>query len=104
MTNLARHMSSDDMEMAKKMGFLNADGTPKAGAMKSIPEGASTTLTAAFDPRMKDHNGGYLVDNQPIEVGSMGPSGIQLEGYAVDMDDAQRLWDLSNKLAGENFK
>lgn len=87
--------------------FFNDDGTPKV-YFKTIPEGASTTLTAAFDPRMEAINGSYLSDCQvpPVQEsdGTMDALGVDaLAPYAVDKASARRLWDLTNKLTGENF-
>lgn len=88
-------------------GFFNEDGTPKF-TYKTIPEGASTTLTAAFDPRMDSLNGTYLSDCQvPPKQGSdftMEAIGVQaLAPYAIDKASARRLWDLTNKLTNEKF-
>ncbi|KAJ6527183.1 NAD-P-binding protein, partial [Mycena capillaripes] len=47
------------------LGFLKSDGQPNTDKVtwKSIPEGAATTVAAAFDPRLEDKPGSYLVDS-----------------------------------------
>ncbi|WOO82719.1 short-chain dehydrogenase TIC 32 [Vanrija pseudolonga] len=108
MTNLSRHLTQEDFSAFS--AFWNEDGSPKPGLFKSIPQGAATTVTAAFDPRWEKHNGVYLVDSQiapdlpttggeDLLVGGMG----YILPYAKDKKAALRLWDLTNKITGENF-
>jgi len=61
---------------------------------KSIDQGASTTMVAAFDHKLKPDDGMFLSDCQPIE-----PS-----AWAVDEKSAQRLWLLSQDLTGCEFQ
>jgi len=91
------------MERLVTIGFLNPDRTPNMAMAKTLEQGASTTLTAAFDPRMDKINGWHLYDNQPAKIGASDGRLTQLHNYAVDKEAAKRLWDLSNKLVGENF-
>nr|GAT52502.1 NAD(P)-binding protein [Mycena chlorophos] len=54
----------DGPRIGKGAGMLDATGQPSPafGAWKSIPQGASTMLVAAFDPRLEDSPGAYLSD------------------------------------------
>jgi len=61
---------------------------------KSIDQGASTTMVAAFDPKLKPEDGMFLSDCQLIS-----PS-----AWAVDERSAQRLWQLSQDLTGCEFQ
>jgi hypothetical protein len=47
------------------LGLLGPDGLPNTEKMqwKTIPQGAATTLTAAFDPRLNSQPGAYLDDS-----------------------------------------
>jgi NAD(P)-dependent dehydrogenase (short-subunit alcohol dehydrogenase family) len=109
-TNLGRHLTEEDMK-GFAASFFNEDGSPKDGVhFKSIPAGASTTLVAAFDPAMKRQSGRYLADCQvatekaagadPFEnltaVGTVAP-------YALDKAAAERLWKVTEEMAGETF-
>ncbi|TXT10725.1 hypothetical protein VHUM_02230 [Vanrija humicola] len=108
-TNLSRHLTEEDFKGFST--FFNADGSAKPGIFKSIPQGAATTVTAAFDPRWDSQNGVYLVDSQVAPDVPEGESDNLLSvpgmGYiypfAKDKKSAQRLWELTNKITGENF-
>ncbi|TXT10970.1 hypothetical protein VHUM_01721 [Vanrija humicola] len=107
-TNLGRHLEEGDI--AALSSFFNEDGTPNMslGFWKSIPEGATTTITAAFDPRWEKQNGAYLVNSQVAPLQKAGeeiPYGTEniLALWADDDKSAERLWELTNKLTNENF-
>lgn len=107
MTNLSRSLEEEDFAMWKP--YLNDDFTPKEGfnVFKSIPEGAATTLTGAFDPRMSEVNGSYLANSQVAEDAVSGESIIEgmakVQPFAKDKTTAQKLWDLTNQLLGTSF-
>ncbi|CAK9785535.1 NAD(P)-binding protein [Cutaneotrichosporon oleaginosum] len=108
-TNLGRHLTEEDMKgMVSR--FFNEDGTPKANMFfKSIPQGASTTLVAAFDPALKSLNGTYLADCQVAEKKETGDPMQSLEDaafvapYAVDKSAAERLWGVTEEMVNEKF-
>lgn len=59
-TNLANSIS---MEEKIATGMYKADGSPgDKYAWKSIPQGAATTMVAAFDPTIAPQSGSYLSD------------------------------------------
>lgn len=60
---------------------------------KTIAEGTSTTVVAAFDPRIEKRNEFY-VDDCKIDDEAVKP-------YAVDNANAEKLWKLSEKLVGQ---
>jgi hypothetical protein len=77
---------------------LDKDGNPvdsEALVWKTIPQGASTTIVAAFDPRIEPRSGYYLQDCNIDDVA--------VKPYAVDDANAERLWKLSEELVGEKF-
>ncbi|KAJ7851075.1 NAD-P-binding protein [Mycena olivaceomarginata] len=77
-------------------GFLDQDGRPNvAHAWKTIPQGASTTVTAAFDPRLNDKPGAYL-DDCVVANEKIAP-------HSSDPANAEKLWDLTEKIIGEKF-
>ncbi|KAK7044610.1 short-chain dehydrogenase/reductase family protein [Favolaschia claudopus] len=79
-------------------GILNADGTPNTNSQfpfKTIPQGAATTVVAAFDTRIEDHPGSYLVDGV-LAADKAAP-------HSVDPENAKKLWDLTEQIVGEKF-
>lgn len=108
-TELARDA---DMELFKQMGFFDERGNMRPevlASLKTIPQGAATTIWCATSPLL-DHIGGvYCEDGDVAEldlgnaIGSngLGTSGVQL--YSLDESNAKKLWDLSAKMTGIVF-
>ncbi|KAJ7231031.1 hypothetical protein B0H12DRAFT_1240046 [Mycena haematopus] len=76
-------------------GILDADGKPLSGAnakykIKTIPQGAATTIVAAFDPRIAGKPGAYLADC--VE------DNATVAPHCLDPVTAERLWILTEKL------
>ncbi|SNR46938.1 SDR family NAD(P)-dependent oxidoreductase [Flavobacterium sp. ov086] len=102
-TELAREAS---LELFQKMGLCDADGNilPKILAnLKTIPQGAATTVWCATSPLLENIGGVYCED---VEVASIStePSvtpGVKL--YSLDEDNAKRLWLLSEEMTGIIF-
>jgi NAD(P)-dependent dehydrogenase (short-subunit alcohol dehydrogenase family) len=95
MTNLARNI---DWEFFKKQGFVDENLKPIDSPglrWKSIPQGASTTVIAAFDPSIAERSGAYLNDGKVDDEA--------VKAYAIDEGNAEKLWALSEKLVGEKF-
>ncbi|KZV80926.1 putative short-chain dehydrogenase [Exidia glandulosa HHB12029] len=61
---------------------------------KTLAQGASTTLVAALDPALKEHNGAYLADCQVAPT---------LCPAAQQADLPEKLWRLSETLVNETF-
>ncbi|KAF2267899.1 NAD(P)-binding protein [Lojkania enalia] len=94
-TNLGRYVS---MEMWKERGVLDEDGNLIPNGpfkLKQISQGTATTITAALDPNIADHSGGYLDDCQ------LAPQ--NLSEWATGKENADKLWALSEKLVGQTF-
>ncbi|MGX7668858.1 SDR family NAD(P)-dependent oxidoreductase [Flavobacterium pedocola] len=104
-TELAREAS---LELFQKMGFLDANGNmlPEIAArLKSIPQGAATTVWCATSPALDNIGGVYCedVDITPIaNENSVGTYGVEL--YSLDEANAKRLWDLSEQMTGIEFQ
>ncbi|CAK5267295.1 unnamed protein product [Mycena citricolor] len=81
----------------KELGILRPDGTPNLDMMKwkTIAQGAATTVTAAFDPRLDSLPGAYL-DDSTIANDEVAP-------HASDPAIAAKLWDATEALVGVNF-
>ncbi|KAJ7153996.1 hypothetical protein C8R43DRAFT_1186907 [Mycena crocata] len=78
-------------------GILHPDGTPNTDKFewKNIPQGAATTVAAAFDPRLEDKPGAYLVDSAEAND--------QIAPHTSDPANAEKLWTVTEHLIGENF-
>jgi NAD(P)-dependent dehydrogenase (short-subunit alcohol dehydrogenase family) len=109
-TELARDA---DMEFFKKLGFVDENGNihPEILAnLKTIPQGAATTVWCATSPQLNDIGGVYCEDADVAELASgdinetngYGVRGVQ--PYSVDESNAKRLWDLSEDMTGIAFK
>ena len=100
-TELGREAS---VELFQKMGFLDAEGNmlPELAArLKSIPQGAATTIWCATSPLL-DHIGGVYCEDADIaplaSEESIGIYGVQ--PYSLDETNAKKLWDLSEQMTG----
>jgi len=93
MTELQR---TTDMEwLAKQVEFRKKSGQP---GFKTVEQGASTALVAALDPKLGkpglNGQGMYLSDCQ------IAP---RVPPYALDKEEAEKLWVISEKLVGDEF-
>ncbi|KAJ7258747.1 hypothetical protein B0H12DRAFT_1232193 [Mycena haematopus] len=80
----------------QKLGLLDADGQPaKNKNFKTLGQGAATTVVAAFDPRLNDTPGAYLVDcvvaNEVVAP------------HAANAVNSDRLWTVTEQIIGEKF-
>lgn len=83
-TDLGRYMDRDTVKQLLKMG---GDAFAPDN-IKTVEQGAATTVWAATSPELRDHNGAFLADCRLAEPAS----------NAVDAVTAQRLWELSADL------
>ncbi|KAJ7478184.1 NAD-P-binding protein [Mycena latifolia] len=79
------------------IGVLDADGKPSTEKYewKTIPQGAATTIAAAFDTRLHDKPGAYLSDC--IEANQ------DRAPHTTDPDSAAKLWTVTEEIIGEKF-
>lgn len=69
--------------------------------MKSLEQGAATTLVAAVDKELEGKGGFYLHDCAVQEkTDSKVRGGPGVASYAMDEEKARQLWDISSKLVG----
>lgn len=109
-TELAR---GADMELFKQLGFVDDSGAiyPEILAkLKTIPQGAATTVWCATSPALEGIGGVYcddvdiadLAQSQPGHGNGMGVQGVQ--PYSLDEDSAKKLWELSEQLTDITFE
>jgi hypothetical protein len=70
---------------------------------KTPEQGAATTAWAATSPQLAGLGGLYLEDCDVAELAPEGAEGLAesgVRGYAVDREQAARLWTLSAQLTG----
>ncbi|KAJ7432154.1 hypothetical protein FB451DRAFT_1420771 [Mycena latifolia] len=91
------NQKEDAIPEMQALGILGPDGLPNTEKFewKTIPQGAATTVAAAFDPRLNDKPGAYL-DNSIVANEIVAP-------HSSDPANASRLWALTEKIIGETF-
>lgn len=86
-TNLQRHTGG------------RGSGTVPPELIKSVEQGAATSVFLATSPLVEGIGGRYFADCQEQEVVARRNPGLGgVARYAVDPDGAQRLWEISEKL------
>lgn len=110
-TDLGRE---EPIELFKQLGTHDANGDLKpevAATLKTIPQGAATTIWCATSPALNNIGGVYCenADIAELDMGNINhqydqPKTLRgVQPYSVDRDNALRLWDLSEKLLGFQF-
>ena len=103
-TELGREAS---LELFRDMGFCDAEGNilPEVlASLKTVPQGAATTVWCATSPLLDNVGGVYCedVDIAVLADGSGIPGGVM--PYSLDAANAKRLWKLSEELTGVTFE
>ncbi|ARK13204.1 SDR family NAD(P)-dependent oxidoreductase [Fibrella sp. ES10-3-2-2] len=113
-TELSRHVSKEDLQ---QYGLFDERGhvinDPVKG-LKSLSQGASTTVWCATSPKLTDLGGVYCenneiagLDNSPVTDSAEGLDRVTLmQGvmpYALEEETAKKLWTLSEALIGLTF-
>ncbi|MCC3762957.1 SDR family NAD(P)-dependent oxidoreductase [Glycomyces sp. TRM65418] len=95
LTPLQRHIPLAEQ---REMGWIDEDGNPPE-RFKTTEQGAATQTWAATSPQLDGLGGLYLED---CEVAEVTEEGRGVRPYAVDPDEATRLWAFSAELTGVN--
>jgi hypothetical protein len=69
----------------------------------TLEQGAATSVFVAVSPQLEGVSGRYFADCEEapvVEPGAAGGRGFGVAAYAIDPDNARRLWDLSLRLLG----
>ncbi|OJJ50413.1 hypothetical protein ASPZODRAFT_129039 [Penicilliopsis zonata CBS 506.65] len=97
-TNLANHFVTDIVEELTQLAHRQGNGPfADGGRFKNLPQGVSTHVVAAFDPRIEEHNGAYLSDCQVLPPD-------QIRCWGRDPVEAEKLWELSEEMVGQKFE
>lgn len=105
-TELSRHLTPDTMAALQKSLSSGSTGGSSGGgggrmSVKSIPQGAATTLYAATSPDLDGVGGRYLEDCHVAELTDDPAARSGVRAYALDPQRAAALWDLSERLVAE---
>jgi NAD(P)-dependent dehydrogenase (short-subunit alcohol dehydrogenase family) len=93
-TSLGDHVPQEDFAEITKVTRRNTGKDFELDfPVKSRQQGCATTLVTALDPRLKANSGAYLTDCQLRA----------LDPRCERVEDAQRLWEISETLVGEKF-
>ena len=98
LTELGRHMDEADIKLISES---REPGQPPM-VFKPVEAGAATQVYAATAPELEGRGAIYLEDCQVS--GTTPPSGsLGVSDYALDPDNAARLWAYTEELLGERF-
>ncbi|KAI4869726.1 retinol dehydrogenase 13 [Hypoxylon rubiginosum] len=93
-TGLATHLGEDDYADVDNIARRNTgEGFGERDTPKTLAQGTAALLAAALDPGFDDKSGSFIRDCQ---VGTA-------REYAVDPENARKLWELSERLVGQKF-
>jgi len=96
------------MELFQKMGFLDEKGNMRAevlAALKTVPQGAATSVWAATSPLLNDLGGVYCEDCDVAglltDAAKIHQNGVM--AYSLDESNAKRLWQMTEDMTGIRF-
>jgi len=109
-TELARNA---DIELFKQLGFFDEEGHIRPeilASLKTIPQGAATTIWCATSPLLNSIGGVYCEDGDIATLdpedfkqeNKLGTSGVQ--AYSLDKSNAKKLWKLTEEMTGITFQ
>jgi NAD(P)-dependent dehydrogenase (short-subunit alcohol dehydrogenase family) len=97
-TNLGRHVTVQD---AIDMGWLKEDGSVTEGLMKTIDQGAATSVWVATAPELAGIGGRYFEDCQQARRWDAANPIKGVTDYSLDPVRADRLWEVADGLIAE---
>ncbi|KAJ5709312.1 hypothetical protein N7493_010646 [Penicillium malachiteum] len=95
LTGIVKHLSTEDF---LKAGWKHTDGSINNSpslAWRTPTQGAARLIVSAYDPTIANRNGSYMVNNEV--------NNSEAAEYALDPQNAERLWSLSEDLVGQKF-
>ena len=100
-TPLQRHLQKEEMVA---LGWMKEDGSPTEltkNFFKTTSQGASTTLWCATNPSINNIGGVFCEDCDIAKIKSEVDESMQryfgVADWAVDVDEASKLWELTDK-------
>jgi NAD(P)-dependent dehydrogenase (short-subunit alcohol dehydrogenase family) len=95
------------LELFQQMGFCDAEGNllPEVVAsLKTIPQGAATTIWCATSPLLNTIGGVYCEDCDIAVLASDTAPSYGVKDYSLDEMNAKKLWQLSEEMTHIAFK
>lgn len=95
------------LEMLQNFGFYDEKGNPVQeviASLKTIPQGAATTIWAATSSLLNNIGGVYCEDSNIAELALGQEMEAGVKPYSLDETSAKRLWKLTQKLTGITFE
>ncbi len=95
------------LDLFQKLGYVDAEGNllPEVKAsLKTIPQGAATTVWCATSPLLNDLGGVYCENVDVAESSSNVKIIGGIKAYSLDENNAKRLWKLSEEMTGMTFE
>ena len=99
-TELMRHLTPEVHQRLVATSKQHADPDKPSLGLKSVAQGAATSVWAGFGAPADLVGGRYCED---CHVAEPGDSGSQVRPYAIDPERAKALWAKSEELVGEHF-
>jgi NAD(P)-dependent dehydrogenase (short-subunit alcohol dehydrogenase family) len=97
-TPLQRHLPKEEMI---ERGWIDEDGNVlNPEGFKTPQQGAATLGWAATSPQLDGLGGVYLEDCDIAEPAAEGEERLGVKDWAIDPEQAARLWELSAELTG----
>jgi len=94
------------LDLFQKLGYVDSEGNllPEVKAsLKTIPQGAATTVWCATSPLLNDLGGIYCENVDVAELNSDVKIIGGIKPYSLDETNAKRLWKLSEEMTGIQF-
>jgi NAD(P)-dependent dehydrogenase (short-subunit alcohol dehydrogenase family) len=103
-TELGRHMTPELMEqMRARLSLSTGNNQAPEFRFKTVPQGAATTVWAAFVASSDAVGGRYCEDCHVCEVNDDTTSRAGVRSYAINPARANDLWRKSEEMVGERF-
>ncbi|CAN5677545.1 SDR family NAD(P)-dependent oxidoreductase [soil metagenome] len=96
-TELGRHMTAETIAALRSR--MESEG--RTFNWKSIPQGAATTVWGATSDEVLHRGGAYLEDCGVAKVNDDAALERGVRSYAQDLDRAEALWSLSERMVGD---
>ena len=94
------------MDDLRKAGALDDGNNPivdPSRGLKTIEQGAATSIWCALSPQLDGMGGLYCEDCHVAELQENPDARSGVRGYALDPEHAKALWAKSEEMVGERF-
>lgn len=94
------------LELFQQMGFCDADGNmlPEvAASLKTVPQGAATTIWCATSPLLNTIGGVYCEDADIAQLSTETEVTNGAKLYSLEEQNAKRLWKLTEEMTDIQF-